>query len=112
MVQVYARPGERIGQNGIVKIVDMNQMRVIADIDEQHMDQAQIGAKVKVTFRGDSDGYPGRISSVVPIVNRTRRTEPDGGLTTDTPVVQVEVEFDNPSAMPQVLGREAKVNFL
>jgi HlyD family secretion protein len=112
VVQVYARAGEKVGQNGIVKIVDMSQMRVIADVDEQHMDRAHIGAKVDVTFRGSANTYPGKISRVVPLVKRMQRTEPDGGSTTDSPVVQVEIELDNPSSMPEVLGREAKVTFL
>ena len=112
VVQVYARPGERVAQTGIAKIVDMSQVRVIADVDEQHMDRARVGAKVDVTFRGSADTYPGRISRVVPVVKRMQRIEPDGGTTTDAPVVQVEVELDNPSTMPQVLGREAKVTFL
>jgi multidrug resistance efflux pump len=112
VVQVYARPGERIGQYGIVKIVDMSRLRVIADVDEQHMDRAHVGAKVDVTFRGSADTYPGKISRVVPVVKRMQRIEPDGGSTTDAPVVQVEVELDNPSTMPHVLGREAKVTFL
>lgn len=112
VVQVYARPGERIGQYGIVKIVDMSQLRVIADVDEQHMDRAHVGAKVDVTFRGSADTHPGKISRVVPVVKRMQRSEPDGGSTTDAPVVQVEVELDDPASMPQVLGREAKVTFL
>ncbi|MBS0223512.1 MAG: HlyD family efflux transporter periplasmic adaptor subunit [Proteobacteria bacterium] len=112
VVQVYARPGERIGPNGIVKIVDMKQMRVIADVDEQHMDRAHVGAKVEVTFRGSANTYPGKISRVLPIVRRMQRTEPDGGSTTDAPVVQVEIKLDNPADMPEILGREAKVTVL
>ena len=112
VVQVYAQPGERIGQNGIAKIVDMSQMRVVADVDERLMDRARIGTKVDVTFRGSANTYPGKVSRIVPIVKRMQRIEPDGGLTTDAPVVQVEVELDNPSSMPAVLGREARISGL
>lgn len=112
VVQIYAQPGERIGQNGIAKIVDMSQMRVVADVDERLMDRARIGTKVDVTFRGSANTYPGKVSRIVPIVKRMQRIEPDGGLTTDAPVVQVEVELDNPSSMPAVLGREARITGL
>ncbi|MBN9491401.1 MAG: HlyD family efflux transporter periplasmic adaptor subunit [Alphaproteobacteria bacterium] len=112
VVQVYAQPGERIGQNGIAKIVDMSQMRIIADVDERLMNRAHVGAKVDVTFRGSANTYSGKISRIVPIVKRMQRIEPDGGLTTDAPVVQVEIELDDPSSMPEVLGREARVTGL
>lgn len=112
VVQVYAQPGERIGQNGIAKIVDMSQMRIIADVDERLMNRANVGAKVDVTFRGSANTYSGKVSRIVPIVKRMQRIEPDGGLTTDAPVVQVEIELDDPSSMPEVLGREAKVGGL
>lgn len=112
VVQVYAQPGERIGQNGIAKIVDMSQMRIVADVDELLMDRAHIGAKVDVTFRGSANTYPGKVSRIVPVVKRMQRIEPDGGLTTDAPVVQVEIELDDPSNMPAVLGREARVSGL
>jgi HlyD family secretion protein len=111
VVKIYGRPGERIGPSGIAKIVDMSQMRVIADMDERLMGRAHVGAKVDVTFRGSADTYPGKVSRIVPIVKRMQRIEPDGGVTTDTPVVQVEIELDNSSHMPPILGREAKVVF-
>lgn len=40
------------------------------------------------------------------------RIEPDGGASTDAPRAAGGVELDNPSTMPEVLGREAKVTFL
>ena len=49
---------------------------------------------------------------VAPTVKRMQRVEPDGASSTDARVVQVEIEFDDPSTMPQVLGRETRVTFL
>jgi len=112
VVQVYARAGERVGQSGIVKIVDTRQMCVIATVDEQHMDRAHIGAKVEVTFRGSANTYPGKISRVASVVKPMQRTDPDGAPTADTPVVQVEIELENPPSVPLLIGQEAKVTFL
>ncbi|HYX02454.1 MAG TPA: hypothetical protein VE963_10230 [Reyranella sp.] len=49
---------------------------------------------------------------MAPTVKRMQRVEPDGASSTDARVVQVEIEFDDPSSMPQVLGRETRVTFL
>jgi len=112
VVQIYTRQGERIAPSGILKIVDMSQMRVLADVDEVHLGRVVPGGKVEVTFRGSPTVYRGTISRISPTVKRMQRIEPDGGSSTDARVVQVEIQLDDPSAMPQVLGRETRVTFL
>jgi multidrug resistance efflux pump len=112
VVQIYTRQAERISGNGIAKIVDMSQLRVLADVDELHLGRVATGGKVEVTFRGSATVYRGKISRIAPTVKRMQRIEPDGGSSTDARVVQVEIELDDPSSMPQVLGRETRVTFL
>ena len=112
VVQIYTRQGERVSASGIAKIVDMSQLRVLADVDELHLGRVATGGKVEVTFRGSTTVYRGKISRIAPTVKRMQRIEPDGGSSTDARVVQVEIELDDPSGMPQVLGRETRVTFL
>jgi multidrug resistance efflux pump len=112
VVQIFARQGERISPAGIVKIVDMKQLRVLADVDELHVARIKPGGKVDVTFRGNNDIYKGTIERIAPTVKRMQRVEPDGGSSTDARVVQVEIVIDDLSSMPQVLGRETRVTFL
>lgn len=112
VVQIFARQGERVSTAGIAKVVDMRQLRVLADVDELHVGRVAQGGKVEVTFRGSPTIYKGTISRVAPTVKRMQRVEPDGGTSTDARVVQVEIEIDDPSSMPQVLGRETRVTFL
>lgn len=111
VVQIYTQPGERVN-SAVAKIVDMGQLRVLADVDELHLGRVVAGGKVEVTFRGSSVIYKGKISRISPTVKRMQRTEPDGGSSTDARVVQVEIELDDPSGMPQILGRETRVTFL
>jgi multidrug resistance efflux pump len=112
VVQIYSRQGERVSSSGIVKIVDMGQLRVLADVDELHLGRVVTGGKVEVTFRGSTTAYRGTISRIAPTVKRMQRIEPDGGSSTDARVVQVEIKLDDPTGMPQVLGRETRVTFL
>jgi HlyD family secretion protein len=111
VIQIYTRQGERVS-SGIAKIVDMSQLRVLADVDELHLGRIAPGGKVEVTFRGSTIIYRGKITRIAPTVKRMQRPEPDGGTSTDARVVQVEIELDDPSGMPQVLGRETRVTFL
>ncbi len=112
VVQIYSRQGERVSPSGIAKIVDLGQLRVLAYVDEVHIGRISQGGKVEVAFRGSSSIYTGRIARVAPAINRIRLPEPDSGSSSDGRVVQVEIELDDPSKMPQVIGREARVTFL
>ena len=112
VVQIYTRQGERVSSNGVAKIVDLSQLRVLADVDEVHLGRVVAGGKVDVTFRGSPTVYKGKIARIAPTVKRMQRIEPDGATSTDARVVQVEIELDDPSSMPQVLGRETRVTFL
>lgn len=112
VVQIFSRQGERVSANGIVKIVDMSQMRVFADVDELHLGRVVTDGKVEVTFRGNATIYRGTIVRIAPSVKRMQRIEPDGGSSTDARVVQVEIKLDDAASMPQVLGRETRVTFL
>jgi HlyD family secretion protein len=112
VVQIFSRQGERVSPSGIVKIVDMNRLRVLADVDEVNVGRLKPGGKVEVTFRGSNDVYKGTIERIAPTVKRMQRVEPDGGSSTDARVVQVEIVIDDPSSMPRVLGRETRVTFL
>lgn len=112
VVQIFARQGENVPPAGIAKIVDMRHLRVLADVDELQVAKLALGWKVEVTFRGSSTVYKGRISQLAPTVKRMQRAEPNTGSASDARTVQVEIELDDPSGMPQVLGREARVTFL
>ena len=112
VMQIYTRQGERVSHNGIAKVVDLSQLRVLADVDEVHLGRVVAGGKVDVTFRGSPTVYKGKIVRIAPTVKRMQRIEPDGATSTDARVVQVEIELDDPSSMPQVLGRETRVTFL
>ena len=112
VVQIYSRQGERVIGGGFAKIVDFSQLRVLADVDELHMERVVLDGRVEVTLRGSLTIYKGRVSRVSPLVKRMLRVEPDGATSTDARVIQIEITLDDASRLPQVLGREARVNFL
>jgi HlyD family secretion protein len=111
VVQIGTRPSERISGTGIAKIVDMSQLRVLADVSEDQVARLAPGGKVEITLRGDPAVYNGTIMRVALTVNRMQRVEPDGAVSTDGRVVQVEIRFDDLSSMPPVLGRETRVTY-
>jgi HlyD family secretion protein len=109
VLQVYTRQGEVVSGQGVAKIVDLSQLRVLADVDEVQLDRVQVGGAASIALRGRPEPYKGRVSRVVPSVNRLRRPDPEGATPMDARVVQVEVEFVETDRIPQVIGREVRV---
>jgi multidrug resistance efflux pump len=111
VAEIYTRPGELIpGHPGIAKIVDMRQLRVLADVDELHLGRLVPGAKVEITFRGSSRVYAGTVVRAPMTVTRVKRSNADLGLGS-THLVEAEIAFDDPSTIPHMLAREARVTF-
>ena len=112
IVDIYTRQGELIaGRLGIAKIVDMRQLRVLAEVDELHLPRLVAGAPVEVTFRGSSRVYKGKVMRAPMTVTRVKRSKADLGEGS-AHLVEAEIEFDDPSSIPQMLEREARVIFL
>ena len=111
VVEIFTRQGERISHLGIAKVVDMNQLRVRASVDELHLARMQPGARVSITFKNDPVTYGGRIVRLPLAVTRMVRSDADLGELA-TRLIEVEIEPDAGIELPQYLGREARVTFL
>lgn len=111
VAQIFSRQGERVSTFGIAKIVDMRQLRVVAEVDELHLPRLVAGARVEVTFRGHSQVYTGKIVRAPLTVTRIKRSKADLGEGSSH-VVEAEIEFDDPASLPPMLDLEARVTFL
>lgn len=110
VVDIYTRQGERISFRGIAKIVDLDQIRIFADVDEIHLRTVKPGGKVEFTFQGNRTVHVGTITRTPLTVKRTKRSEADLGES-NARLVEVEIKPDDPQSIPQMLGREARVVF-
>lgn len=110
VVQIFTRQGERVVY-GIAKIVDMRKLRVLAEVDELHLDRLVPGAKVEITFRGSPTVYTGKVVRSPMTVTRVKRSKADLGEGS-AHQVEAEIEFDDPTKIPQMLERETRVVFL
>ena len=110
VVDIYTRQGERISFRGIAKIVDLDQIRIFADVDEIHLRTVKPGGKVEFSFQGSRTVHVGTITRTPLTVKRTKRSEADLGES-NARLVEVEIKPDDPQSIPQMLGREARVVF-
>jgi multidrug resistance efflux pump len=111
VTQINSRQGEVASPLGIVKIVDMKQLRVFATVDELHLPRLKPGAPVEVTFRGSPTVYRGKVAIEPMMVKREKRSEADLGVA-NVRQIEVEIQADDGVSFPEMLGREARVTFL
>lgn len=111
VTQVVSRQGEMVSSVGIAKLVDMNQLRIFATVDELHLGRMKPGAPVQVTFRGSSIIYSGHVVLSPLTVKREKRSEADQGVAS-VRHIEVEIAADPGTAFPPLLGHEARVTFL
>jgi RND family efflux transporter MFP subunit len=109
VVARYADPGETVSPAApLVTIVDLNRLRVEAEVDE--FDISRIATKSRVTIR--AEGYPsrhwrGEVEEVADsIVARATRPQ-DPSRPTDTRVLLVRVAFREPNSLK--LGQRVEV---
>ena len=112
VVQIQARASEYVDPKGLFTIVDLQQLRVLADINELHLGRVAPGGKVELTFRGSPSVHKGTIIRVAQMVKRMQMGEAPGGSSPDARLVEVEIQFDDLTNVPALLHREVRVTFL
>lgn len=110
VVDVFTRTGEIVSPKGIVRVVDLSKMRIFADVDEIHLRNLEVGGGVEFTFRGSQSIHKGKVFRLPLAVKRTKQSEADFG---ESNIRHAEIEIlpDDPTSIPQMLGREARVVF-
>lgn len=111
VVQILTHPGERIDR-GVAQIVDMSQLRVFADVGEVLLNRIKLGDRANVIFRGETRIHESKVVRIGSTVRRMPSMGSFGTGATRVKVIPIQVALDDPSQMPQMLGREAEVTFL
>ena len=113
VVEVFCQPGEAIGQRGIVKIVDMNGLRVISKINDLHLGRVRVGGKVNITFRRSTTLHRGTIVRIADVVSRSDNAGRGNDFTSQGPsLLEVEIQLDDLSAVPKLIGLETAITYL
>lgn len=98
ILKVFSRPGELIGNSGVVEIGQTDRMYAIAEVYESDVSRVRVGQPVKVT----SDSLPGVLTGTVERIGlRVQKqtvvnTDPAANL--DARVVEVRVRLDPASS--------------
>ncbi|KAB8315244.1 HlyD family efflux transporter periplasmic adaptor subunit [Tolypothrix campylonemoides VB511288] len=103
ILEIYTKPGEAIGDNGIVDLGQTSQMEVVAEVYQTDIDKIRVGQQAVIT----SESFPGELHGTVRLiglqVTRQKVFSNQPGENLDRRVVEVRIRL-NPEDSKRVAG--------
>jgi HlyD family secretion protein len=96
--QIFARPGEVVGANGIADIGKTSQMYGVLEVYQSDVRKVRVGQKVKITSNSLSSELQGTVERVGNQVKRQNVINADPTSNIDDRVVEVHVALDPESS--------------
>ena len=96
VLEIFARPGERPGSDGVLSIGRSDQMEAVLEVYESDIGRVRVGQRVLlVSENGGFDGeLQGRVRRIDPLVQQRDVLSTDPTADTDARVVEVHVTLD------------------
>jgi RND family efflux transporter MFP subunit len=109
VISVSANPGETANLGApLVRIVDLNRLRIEAEVDEFDIPRCTLGSAVTVSAAGyGASSWKGKVEEIADCLIPRRLRPDDPGRPTDTRVLPVRISFQEPT--PLKLGQRIEV---
>lgn len=111
IVKIFARPGERIGDNGLLQIADLSQLDVVAEVYEAELPQVKIGQTGCITAPGFKRSYRAEVRELGFLVRKNDVNDTDPLADRDNRIIEVRLTLE-PEAIAELrhqIFRQVKV---
>lgn len=98
VLDIHTRPGELVGNSGIVEIGQTERMYVVAEVYQTDISRVRVGQRVRVTSDSLADQLQGTVESIGAQVQRQNIVNTDPSENIDARVVEVRVRLDDTSS--------------
>lgn len=98
ILRVHARPGQRIGTDGVVQMGNTNVMFAIAEIYEADIGRVSVGQPARIRVSSLSEDLHGRVERLGWMVGRKVTLNNDPISDTDARVIEVRIRIDEADA--------------
>ena len=96
ILEVLARPGELVTQQGALELGRVDRMMAIAEVYEADIHRVRIGQRAEVSSPALGQTLTGTVEKIRPKVQKQDVTGTDPAARKDARVVEVEILLDNP----------------
>jgi HlyD family secretion protein len=91
VLKIYARPGDQVGNDGLLELADLSRIDVVADVYETDLARLRLGAPAEVIVPGDGTRYAAVLSEIGWQVRRTTQAGTDPVAAVDARTVEVRL---------------------
>ncbi|MCO6418369.1 efflux RND transporter periplasmic adaptor subunit, partial [Siccirubricoccus sp. KC 17139] len=91
ILKIYARPGDQVGNDGLLDMADLSRLDIVADVYETDLPRLRAGAPAEVAVPGDPNRYPARLREIGWMVRRTTQANTDPIAAVDARTVEVRL---------------------
>jgi HlyD family secretion protein len=106
ILKVFTYPGERTGDNPILKMGDTNDMHVIAEVHETDVGVVRIGQQVTITSEALAEPVHGVVEEIGSIIYKNDVLDLDPRAPRDTRIVEVRIKLDKSAAVSRLTHLE------
>jgi biotin carboxyl carrier protein len=111
VLQIHARPGERVGPEGIVELADTSVMYAVAEVYETDVGRVRIGQRARIRSPALNSELTGEVERIGLKVGKKDVLSTDPVADADARVVEVRVRLQNPDAAADLTNLRVQVVF-
>lgn len=109
VIDVLRRPGELVGQDGIVELARIDQMQAIAEVFEADIRHVKVGQRARVRSPALGRDLAGVVARIRPKVQKLDQIGDDPVARKDARIVEVEVRLDDSRAAANLTNLQVEV---
>lgn len=98
ILRIFARPGDQVGNDGLMEMADLSRMEVVADVFETDVSRLRLGAAAEIIIPGDARRLPATLSEIGWQVRRTTQAGTDPVAAVDARTVEVRLTLSEEAA--------------
>ncbi|PWC27634.1 HlyD family secretion protein [Pseudoroseomonas aestuarii] len=98
VLSIHARPGDRIGEDGLLELADLRQMEVVADVYETDLPRLRLGQPAEIIVPGEAQRLSAVLTEIGWQVRRTVQAGTDPVAAVDARTVSVRLRLDEAGA--------------
>lgn len=94
VLKIMARPGERVGNEGVAMIADLTQLDIVAEVYERDMPRVAVGQKAEIRVPGMEERFTGEVRELGYLVRKNDLNDTDPLADRDNRVVEVRITLE------------------
>ncbi|MFC7610549.1 efflux RND transporter periplasmic adaptor subunit [Teichococcus aestuarii] len=98
VLSIHARPGDRIGEDGLLELADLRRMEVVADVYETDLPRLRLGQPAEIIVPGEAQRLSALLTEIGWQVRRTVQAGTDPVAAVDARTVSVRLRLDEAGA--------------